>query len=51
MYWICCFLFKRRLKIITQITNTVEPSNTGEKTKYKFALEITPRRATAPDGG
>ena len=37
-----------RLKIIPHITNIKEPINIGEKTKFKFALEITPRRATAP---
>ena len=34
-----------------QMTNNVEPSNTGDKIKFKFALEITPSRATAPAGG
>ena len=28
-----------------------EPINIGDKIKFKFALEITPRRATAPAGG
>ena len=34
-----------------QITNTVEPSNTGDKIRLRFALEITPSKATAPAGG
>ena len=34
-----------------QMTNNVEPSNTGDKIKFKFALEITPSSATAPAGG
>ena len=33
------------------IVNTIEPSNTGDKIKFRFAFEITPRRATAPAGG
>ena len=40
-----------RLKIIPHITNIKEPINIGNKIKLKFALEITPRRATAPAGG
>ena len=44
-------MFEIRLKIIPHITNIKEPINTGEKIKFKFALEITPRRATAPAGG
>ena len=40
-----------RLKIIAHITNNEEPKSTGEKIKFKFALEITPSRATAPEGG
>ena len=40
-----------RLKINPHITNINEPINTGDKIKFKFALEITPRRATAPAGG
>tara|TARA_B100000212_G_scaffold320306_1_gene278048 strand:+ start:340 stop:606 length:267 start_codon:yes stop_codon:yes gene_type:complete len=40
-----------RLKIIPQITNIREPIYTGDKRKFKFSLEITPRRATAPAGG
>ena len=33
------------------MSKTKEPSNTGDRTKFKFAFEITPRRATAPAGG
>tara|TARA_Y100001978_G_scaffold122654_1_gene109421 strand:- start:159 stop:293 length:135 start_codon:yes stop_codon:yes gene_type:complete len=44
-------LLNIRLKLIAQITNTVEPSNTGDKIKLRFALEITPSKATAPAGG
>ena len=40
-----------RLKITPHTTSTKEPRNTGDKIKYKFALVITPRRATAPEGG
>ena len=40
-----------RLKIIPHITNIKELINTGDKIKFKFALEITPIRATAPAGG
>ena len=36
---------------MTKITNTREASNTGDKTKFKFALKITLRRAKAPAGG
>tara|TARA_B100000963_G_C22416845_1_gene575844 strand:- start:622 stop:753 length:132 start_codon:yes stop_codon:yes gene_type:complete len=43
-------LLKIGLKLIPKITNTTEPSNTGDKIKFKFALEITPRRAKAPAG-
>ena len=39
------------LKIIPQITNITNPINTGNKTKFKFSLEIKPRRATAPAVG
>ena len=34
-----------------KINNNVEPSNTGDKIKFKFALEITPTKATALAGG
>ena len=44
-------MLKIRLKLIPQITKTVEPSNTGDKIKFRFALEKTPTRATAPAGG
>ena len=44
-------MLKIRLKLIPQITNTVELSNTGDKIKFKFALEITPSRAKATAGG
>ena len=40
-----------RLKIVPHLTNIRESINTGDKIKFKFALEITPRRATAPAGG
>ena len=40
-----------RLKITPHTTSTKERRNTGDKIKYKFALVITPRRATAPEGG
>tara|TARA_Y100000589_G_C26801647_1_gene485997 strand:- start:380 stop:577 length:198 start_codon:yes stop_codon:yes gene_type:complete len=39
------------LKIIPQITNIKEPIYTGDKIKFKSALKITPRRASAPAGG
>ena len=48
---ICRFFLEIRLKIIPHITNIKETNNIGDKIKYKFALEITPRRATAPSGG
>ena len=44
-------MLKIRLKLIPQITKTVEPSNTGDKINFRFALEITPSKATAPAGG
>ena len=40
-----------RLKIIAQITNNEEPKNTREKIKFKFVIEITSKRATAPEEG
>ena len=51
MNWICRFLLEIRLKIIPHITNIEEPINIGDKIKFKFALEITPRKETAPAGG
>ena len=30
------------------MSKTKEPSNTGDRTKFKFAFEITPRRVIAP---
>ena len=42
---------KIRLKIIPHINKIKEPINTGDKIKFSFALEITPRRATATAGG
>ena len=44
-------MLKIRLKIIPHITNIEEPINIGDKIKFKFALEITPRRVTPPAGG
>ena len=40
-----------RLKIIPYITNIKKPINIADKIKFKFALEIIPRRATDPAGG
>ena len=40
-----------RLKIIPQITITRKPRNKGDKTKFKFALEITIKRANNPRRG
>ena len=40
MNLIYCFFIKNMVKIIPQITNTRKQSNTGDKTKFKFALEI-----------
>ena len=39
------------LKIIPHINNIKEFTNIGDKIKFKFSLEIIPRRATAPAGG
>ena len=39
------------LKIISHINNIKEFTNIGDKIKFKFSLEIIPRRATAPAGG
>ena len=44
-------MLKILLKITPHITNIKEPINTGDKIKFKFALEKTPTRATAPAGG
>ena len=44
-------MLKILLKITPHITNIKEPINTGDKIKFKFALEIMPRRATALAGG
>ena len=51
MHRICWFFVWNTIKNNSHITNIKEPINTGEKIKFKFALEITPRRATAPAGG
>ena len=47
---ICWFIVWNTIKIIPYITNIKEPINTGKK-KFKFALKISPRRATSPAGG
>ena len=50
MYWIFRFFLKNTIKKTNQISNNKEPSNIGDKIKFKFALEITPSRSTAPPG-
>ena len=51
MYWIFRFFLKNTIKKTNQISNNKEPSNIGDKIKFKFALEITPRIAIASAGG